>query len=48
MPFNGKLDSARTDVTQDLIHKAMNQTDQRLFILSWLLRHVPLGRKGNG
>ncbi len=33
MPFNGKLDSAGTDVSQRLIHKAMNQTGQRLFIL---------------
>ncbi len=42
MPFNGKLDSARTDVTQGLIHKAMNQIYQRLFILLWLLRHAIL------
>lgn len=34
MAFNGKLDLARTDVTQGLIHKAMNQRDQRLFLLS--------------
>ncbi len=44
MPFNGKLDSAGTDVSQRLIHKAMNQTGQRLFIL---LRHSVLEETAN-
>lgn len=41
MSFTGKLDLARTDVTQGLIHKAMTQTDHRIKLL-WLLRHVTL------